>query len=66
MTQEQAEQKLNQEPPLQYAIRGMKVMDGDFFLDAAICYSREDAVKEAKKFTKYTLYDLAKSKNQNL
>jgi len=66
MTQEEAERKLNSEPPLVYAIRGMKVMDGEFFLDAAICYSREDAVKEAKKFTKFTLYDLTKSKNQNL
>ena len=66
MTQEQAEQKLNQEPPLQYAIRGMKVSDGAFYLDAALAFTREDISKEAKTFVKYTLYDLSKSKNQNL
>ncbi len=66
MTQEEAERKLNSEPPLVYAIRGMKVSDGVFYLDAAIGLSREDISKEAKTFVKYTLYDLSKSKNQNL
>jgi hypothetical protein len=66
MTQEQAEQKLNAEPPLQYAIRGMKVSDGSFYLDAALCYSRDDVRAESEKFTKFVIYDLSKSKNQNL
>ena len=66
MTQEQAEKKLNSEPPLMYAIRGLKIEDGNFYLDAALCFSRDDVREEAVKFVKYTLYDLVKSKNQNL
>ena len=66
MTQEEAERKLNSEPPLVYAIRGMKVLDGSFYLDAALCYSRGDIREESKKYIKYVLYDLKKSLNQNL
>ena len=66
MTQEQAEKKLNSEPPLMYAIRGLKIEDGNFFLDAALCFSRDDVRIESEKFTKFVIYDLNKSKNQNL
>ena len=66
MTQEQAEIKFNTEPQLQYAIRGMKVSDGDFYLDAALAYTRDDVREESKKFVKFVIYDLVKSKNQNL
>jgi len=66
MTQEQAEQKLNQEPPLQYAIRGMVAEDGNFKLDCALAHSREDISNEAKKFISYKLYRLEIDKNQNL
>jgi hypothetical protein len=66
MTQELAEQKLNNEPPLVYFIRGMVVEDGSFKLDAAAAHSREDISREAKKFVKYNLYRLEIDKNQNL
>ena len=66
MTQEQAEKKLNSEPPLVYAIRGMKTEDGVFYLDAALAFTREDISKEAKSFVKYRLYKLEVDKNQNL
>jgi hypothetical protein len=66
MTQEQAEIKLNEEKPLLYFLRGLKVVDGDFTLDACVAFNRNDAREEAKKFLKFTLYDLTKSKNQNL
>ena len=66
MTQEEAERKLNSEPPLVYAIRGMKVMDGSFYLDAALCYTRDDVREESKNYVKFIIYDLIKSKNQNL
>ncbi len=66
MTQEQAEKKLNSEPPLMYAIRGLKIEDGNFYLDAALSFSRDDLREESKKYVKYTIYDLTKSKNQNL
>ena len=66
MTQEQAEKKLNEEPKLEYAIRGIKVEDGQFYLDAALGLSRDDISKEAKKFVSYKLYRLEIDKNQNL
>ncbi len=66
MTQEEAERKLNSEPPLVYAIRGMKVSDGVFYLDAALSYSRDDVREESKKYVRFVIYDLVKSKNQNL
>ena len=66
MTQEQAEKKLNNEPQLQYAIRGLKIEDGNFYLDAALGYSRDDIRSEAKKFISYQLYKLVKDENQNL
>ncbi len=66
MTQENAEQTLNHEPPLQYAIRGMKVTDGNFYLDAALCHTRDDVREESKNYVKFVIYDLSKSKNQNL
>ena len=66
MTQEQSEKLINNEPPLQFLIRGIRVSDGNFFTDAAVGFSRDDIREESKKYIKYVLYDLTKSKNQNL
>ncbi len=66
MTQEQTEKKYNEEKQLQFFIRGIKVSDGDFSLDAAACFDRNDAREESKKFLKFRLYKLELDKNQNL
>lgn len=66
MTQEQVEKMINSEPPLQFFIRGIKVSDGNFYTDASAGFTREDIREESKKYIKYVLYDLTKSKNQNL
>ena len=66
MTQEESEKFINSEPPLQFFIRGIRVSDGTFYTDAAVGYSREDIREESKKYIKFVLYDLTKSKNQNL
>jgi len=66
MTQEQVEKMINSEPQLQFFIRGIRVSDGVFFTDAAVGFSRDDIREESKKYIKYVLYDLTKSKNQNL
>ena len=66
MTLDEIDNKLNSHAEINYFLFGYKVEDGIYRFDAVGCISREDARKEAKKFTKYTLYDLTKSKNQNL
>ena len=66
MNQEQAEKKLNSEPPLMYLIRGIRVEDGAFFTDVAAGFNREDISREAKKFIFFKLYKLEIDKNQNL
>ena len=67
MTQEQAENKITSDKPLEYFIRGVReYQDGFFMTDACACYNRQDAEKEVKRFTKYILYRLEKDPNQNL
>ena len=66
MTEEQAMEKLRTHPEIKYVIFGYGVEDGNFKFDCAVCISREDARHESKKFMKFILYDVGKSKNQNL
>lgn len=66
MTQEEITKVYEMHPEIKYLLFGYVVEDGKFRIDCAACINRDDARAESKKFLKFVLLDVSKSKNQNL
>jgi len=66
MTQEEITKAYEEHPEIKYLLFGYVAEDGAFRMDCAACINRDDARLESKKFLKFVLMDVTKSKNQNL